>query len=320
MIYLAQRLIVNTYGWTRPSPGRLGLAAEGEYVRRTGFGHEDWNFNYDLAIDDNIYGYLYYRPDKRQQDETFQIAFTTYQGSAWNLVGFYLDAKFVQSSSPVDKAVLAQKAKDLLELKKQNGLGRPWSTSTEKAIISKLEEDTQDLTWKVPISGVVRLPQSIPIPKGIYNSKNYRLVRPTFIDDPTFQALRRLAAESVQVEDDEAGFPEGREIYLQHRSRERNPAIVALAKQRFEQKHGKLICQACGFDFEREYGAVGKGFIEAHHVVAVSELPKSARTKVEDIALLCSNCHRMVHRRRPWLKIEQLTEIRVKKTPGAVGR
>ncbi|MFN3092826.1 hypothetical protein [Bacillus pumilus] len=29
-------------------------------------------------------------------------------------------------------------------------------------------------------------------------------------------------------------------------------------------------------------------------------------TKVEDIAIVCSNCHRMLHRKRPWLNKDQL--------------
>ena len=32
-------------------------------------------------------------------------------------------------------------------------------------------------------------------------------------------------------------------------------------------------------------------------------------TKAEDIALLCSNCHKMVHRKRPWLSMKNLKEI-----------
>jgi len=51
---------------------------------------------------------------------------------------------------------------------------------------------------------------------------------------------------------------------------------------------------------KKVYGELGRGFIEAHHTIAVSELYRGAKTKAKDIALLCPNCHRMVHRRRPW--------------------
>ncbi|UZW66371.1 hypothetical protein OC195_21405 [Priestia flexa] len=32
-------------------------------------------------------------------------------------------------------------------------------------------------------------------------------------------------------------------------------------------------------------------------------------TKVEDIALVCANCHRMLHRQRPWLSISELKQL-----------
>jgi putative restriction endonuclease len=29
-------------------------------------------------------------------------------------------------------------------------------------------------------------------------------------------------------------------------------------------------------------------------------------TRLEDLALLCANCHRMIHRASPWLSVEEL--------------
>ncbi len=62
MIYLLQQVIHNSYAWTKPPPGRLGSSGEGKHVQENGFGHEDWNFNFDLAIDGYLYGYAYYHP------------------------------------------------------------------------------------------------------------------------------------------------------------------------------------------------------------------------------------------------------------------
>ena len=67
-------------------------------------------------------------------------------------------------------------------------------------------------------------------------------------------------------------------------------------------------CRACNFDFHEQYGDVGKGFIECHHVLPLS-VAQQSKPKLVDIALLCSNCHRMVHRRRPWLEMDQLTSL-----------
>jgi predicted HNH restriction endonuclease len=74
-------------------------------------------------------------------------------------------------------------------------------------------------------------------------------------------------------------------------------------------KHGKLSCQVCTFDFARKYGPFGQGFIEAHHTRPLAELTKATTMRPEDMALVRSNCHRMLHRRRPWLGMEQLRRL-----------
>lgn len=110
---------------------------------------------------------------------------------------------------------------------------------------------------------------------------------------------------NMHVEDEE-DFPEGALLFRSHRSRERNAALVRRAKRLFLKQYGKLACVACGFDFGSRYGKLGDGYIECHHTVAVSQLAPGARTRVKDLVPLCSNCHRMVHRRRPWLSASEL--------------
>ena len=106
------------------------------------------------------------------------------------------------------------------------------------------------------------------------------------------------------------GFPEGKLKERLHRSRERNPEIIREAKQLALQRDGCLKCACCQFDFEETYGAHGKGFIEGHHTKPVSTLHVDGEiTRVEDIVLVCANCHRMLHRRRPWLELGNLTEL-----------
>ena len=90
------------------------------------------------------------------------------------------------------------------------------------------------------------------------------------------------------------------------RYRERDPSLVKRKKDRVLAAHGVIACEACGFDFGKAYGERGDGFIECHHTKPVSELEPGGRTNLADLALVCSNCHRMIHRRRPWLSIEAL--------------
>ena len=74
---------------------------------------------------------------------------------------------------------------------------------------------------------------------------------------------------------------------------QRNPRIAQAAKDRYD-----YVCQACGFKFEKMYGDLGAGFIECHHLDPLSEREGQERlTTLEDLTVLCSNCHRMIHRR-----------------------
>jgi 5-methylcytosine-specific restriction protein A len=61
--------------------------------------------------------------------------------------------------------------------------------------------------------------------------------------------------------------------------------------------HG-LSCVACGFNFEKVYGAWGRGFIEVHHIVPLAQSGRTETDPKTDLAVLCANCHRMVHRRQ----------------------
>lgn len=59
-------------------------------------------------------------------------------------------------------------------------------------------------------------------------------------------------------------------------------------------------CYICGFDFEKVYGKNGAGFIEVHHLKPISSYSgEHIVIPTEDLCPLCSNCHSMVHRRRP---------------------
>lgn len=58
-------------------------------------------------------------------------------------------------------------------------------------------------------------------------------------------------------------------------------------------------CEICGFDFEKVYGERGKGFIEVHHIKPLYENQKEVIINPEeDLICVCSNCHRMFHRKK----------------------
>ncbi len=117
------------------------------------------------------------------------------------------------------------------------------------------------------------------------------------------------AIGTVAVEDDESAFPEGSVTFRIHHHLERDGALPRRAKAARLRESGTLACEVCSFDFGRTYGAIGDGFIEAHHRIAVSELTGNESTRLSDLALVCSNCHRMLHRADPQLSIEQLRSL-----------
>ena len=94
-----------------------------------------------------------------------------------------------------------------------------------------------------------------------------------------------------------------------HRQYERSVKMIQAKKKQALASFGKLACEACGFDFQQRYGEHGAGFIECHHTRPVHTLKPGEKTKASDLRLLCSNCHRMVHAKRPWLSLDALIAI-----------
>lgn len=81
-----------------------------------------------------------------------------------------------------------------------------------------------------------------------------------------------------------------------HRHKERDRKLVRLAKKKFKLVYGSLFCECCGIDFAAMYPILGADFMEAHHRVPLSKLEEDTATSIDDLAMLCANCHRMVHR------------------------
>ncbi|MBO5930993.1 MAG: HNH endonuclease [Clostridia bacterium] len=116
--------------------------------------------------------------------------------------------------------------------------------------------------------------------------------------------------ENILLESTVDEYGEGKRQLKQHIVSERNPMLVQAAKKKFKQEHsGKLFCEICGFDFFSTYGDIGEDYIEVHHKKPVSKMKEGEKTKIQDVAVVCSNCHKIIHRKKPWLTIEQVKKI-----------
>jgi len=87
---------------------------------------------------------------------------------------------------------------------------------------------------------------------------------------------------------------------------ERNPGLRSQAIA----IHGTK-CVVCGFDFGKQYGPYGEGYIEIHHLIPHSAIKGEHGVDPKtDLVPVCSNCHRMIHRPQgTWLTIDQLKKI-----------
>lgn len=131
--------------------------------------------------------------------------------------------------------------------------------------------------------------------------------------DELVQALEELGMVDVQSfpsEEEELtsiiveNTPEGKKVACYTTRYERS------AKNRSNaiKIHGN-ICQGCGFDFEKIYGEIGKGYIEVHHTKPLYEEGGTVEINpATDLICVCSNCHRMIHRRKD--KVLSLTELK----------
>ena len=120
---------------------------------------------------------------------------------------------------------------------------------------------------------------------------------------------RSLSTQLHTPEEGEEDAVEGRILFRLHRIRERHPRLVQAKKRRVVSATGRLACEVCGFDFADRYGEAGRGIIECHHTTPLARLKPGVRTRLADLALVCANCHRVLHRGKHAPTIEQLRAL-----------
>lgn len=119
---------------------------------------------------------------------------------------------------------------------------------------------------------------------------------------------RSLGLSISPAEDDEGHEGEVKKLLVKHRRRERKKRAQKIAEALRENKD-RLICEVprCGFDFHEKYGELGVGFAEVHHKKPLSEAPRKGMVvKLADLAIVCANCHRMIHAGRQCRPLDSL--------------
>ncbi len=130
----------------------------------------------------------------------------------------------------------------------------------------------------------------------------------------TFRGGLDPSPETKNTAETEGDIPLGLEEvrqYRMHRRIERNRQASVVAKL----LHG-YTCQVCNFNFSEAFGDLGEGFIEAHHLRPLASLNENEPVRLDveaDFAVLCSNCHRMIHRMDDPSDLNSLRQLRIKR-------
>ncbi len=105
----------------------------------------------------------------------------------------------------------------------------------------------------------------------------------------------------IETMEEDKEYDEGGEQEVVMTVRERDPTLKADAIR----KYGSS-CRVCGFSFDSKYGKYSEGYIEVHHLKPISTMPRSSKTRLSDIIVVCSNCHRIIHRHKEPLEWRKL--------------
>ena len=90
-----------------------------------------------------------------------------------------------------------------------------------------------------------------------------------------------------------------RQEYLaRSRYRERTLRDAKIARAIAAAPDRKLRCEVpgCSFCFEDIYGDVGRNYAHVHHLDALAAAPGEVTTTLDDLAIVCANCHAMIHK------------------------
>lgn len=104
-------------------------------------------------------------------------------------------------------------------------------------------------------------------------------------------------------EDVDQEADEGEQYRKEAAFRRRNWHLIQEKKSRSDYR-----CEVCRMSFEKVYGPVGAKYIIAHHKEPIGSRDGPTKTTLDDIALVCANCHGMLHRTKPPMSIKELRE------------
>jgi hypothetical protein len=152
-----------------------------------------------------------------------------------------------------------------------------------------------DHLFKEPVSGA-----------DVFASSGFKMPRFAQVVEERYSVAVWRAAQGKPLTQTERAV-EG--ILTESRSRSRNAGLRLAALQR-----AGGVCEGCGVDFARKHGGLGKHCLVVHHKKQLKDTDQPRETKLSDLAVVCANCHMMIHVNRE----KALTLSQLKKRIGRI--
>jgi predicted HNH restriction endonuclease len=112
----------------------------------------------------------------------------------------------------------------------------------------------------------------------------------------------------IDVDDQAPAAAEGTKRWVAHLRSERSTKLRNAKRSAVLRATGRLACEACDFDFRERYGDIGEGFCEVHHDRPLGTgVPRL--TTLRELKVLCSNCHRAIHRTQPLMRVTAFRKL-----------
>lgn len=137
----------------------------------------------------------------------------------------------------------------------------------------------------------------VPIKIEVGNSQRFTIEALTEEDVNKITSKQKSASKSNK----KAFAEEGAEYNAYAKFRKRNREIIEIKKS---ESNGH--CEVCDFNYSHYYKGLFKNHLVAHHLKPIGSRKVPKITKLEDLALLCSNCHTAIHSTNPPMSLNKL--------------
>lgn len=127
------------------------------------------------------------------------------------------------------------------------------------------------------------------------------------IDDTETQSADDMLDELIDPDDLITKAEEGKKRQVTHYVRERSTSLRNAKISQFLSSSidGHLKCECCDTDASRYPEDIRKRVFEVHHKTPLADIDTKIEMTVDDLALLCANCHRAIHATNPLQSVEE---------------